>query len=81
MKYDAFALPTTPTTAPEFGSVTDSETFLQTVSHTGPFDATGHPALSVPYGEIDNCPVGFQIVTDHHDEATALGLDAALESE
>lgn len=80
-KYDALALPTTPTTAPEFGSVTDDEAFLRTVSHTGPFDATGHPALSVPYGEVDDCPIGFQIVTAHHDEATALGLGAALESE
>lgn len=78
-KYDALALPTTPTTAPEFGSVTDDEAFLRTISHTAPFDATGHPALSVPYGEVDGRPVGFQIVTARNDEATALGLGSALE--
>lgn len=78
-KCDALALPTTPTTAPEFDSVTDNEGFLRTVSHTAPFDATGHPALSVPHGDIDGRPVGLQIVTARHGEATALGLGAVLE--
>lgn len=78
-EYDALALPTTPTTAPTFGSVTDDESFLRTVSHTAPFNATGHPALSVPCGDVDGHPVGLQIVTTRHDEATALGLGAVVE--
>jgi len=78
-EYDGLVLPTTPTTAPQFGAVTDREDFVRTFSLTGPFNFTGHPALSVPCGEVDGRPVGYQIVTDRHDEATALTLGAAVE--
>lgn len=77
--YDALALPTTPTTAPDFGSVTDSAAFVRTISHTAPFNFTGHPALSVPCGTVEGRPVGCQFVTARHDEATALALGAAVE--
>jgi aspartyl-tRNA(Asn)/glutamyl-tRNA(Gln) amidotransferase subunit A len=76
---DALVLPTTPTTAPDFGTVTDDDSFVRTISHTGPFNLTGHPALSVPRGAVDGRPVGCQIVADRHHESTALGLGAVLE--
>jgi aspartyl-tRNA(Asn)/glutamyl-tRNA(Gln) amidotransferase subunit A len=76
---DALVLPTTPTTAPDFGTVTDDESFVRTISHTAPFNFTGHPALSVPCGTVDGRPVGCQIVADRHGESTALGLGAVLE--
>jgi aspartyl-tRNA(Asn)/glutamyl-tRNA(Gln) amidotransferase subunit A len=79
-EYDALVLPTTPTTAPDFGTVTDDASFVRTVSHTLPFNLTGHPALSVPCGTADGRPVGCQVVTDRHDEATALALGAVVES-
>lgn len=78
--YDGLVLPTTPQTAPSFGTITDQEGFVRTFRLTGPFNFTGHPALSVPCGEVDGRPVGFQIVTDRHDEATALSLGAAVEN-
>ncbi|WP_191967088.1 MULTISPECIES: amidase [Haloferax] len=77
--YDALVLPTTPTTAPSFGTVTDQEAFVRTISHTAPFNLTGNPALSVPCGTADGRPVGCQFVTARHDESTALALGSAVE--
>ena len=76
-EYDALVTPTTPTTAPEYGSVQTDADLLDTIALTSPFNLTGHPALSVPCegGE----PVGCQIVTDHFEEATAVTLGRALE--
>jgi aspartyl-tRNA(Asn)/glutamyl-tRNA(Gln) amidotransferase subunit A len=76
---DALVLPTTPTTAPDFGTVTDDEAFVRTISHTAPFNFTGNPALSVPCGTVDGRPVGCQFVADRGDESTALALGAVVE--
>ena len=75
-EYDALVTPTTPTTAPEFGSVETDADLLDTIALTSPFNLTGHPALSVPCeGEQ---PVGCQIVTNHFEEATAVALGQAI---
>jgi aspartyl-tRNA(Asn)/glutamyl-tRNA(Gln) amidotransferase subunit A len=79
-EYDALLTPTTPITASEYGAVTDPEDLVETIVNTGPFDLTGHPALSVPYGTVDGRPVGAQVVTDRHDEPTAVAVGAALEA-
>ncbi len=79
-EYDALILPTTATTAPEFGSVETDADLLDTIALTSPFNLTGHPALSVPCrSESGDNPVGCQIVTDQFDEATAVTLGQALE--
>ncbi|MFB6172387.1 MAG: amidase [Haloarculaceae archaeon] len=78
-EYDALVTPTTPTTALPFGAVETQEDLIQTLANTGPFDLTGHPALSVPCGEVSGRPVGFQVVTDYHDEATAVAIGRAVE--
>ena len=47
---------------------------------TVPFDLTGSPALSVPFGLSDGgLPIGVQIVGRHFEEATILRVGAALE--
>ena len=47
---------------------------------TVPFDLTGSPALSVPFGMSDGgLPIGVQIVGRHFEEATILRVGAALE--
>ena len=47
---------------------------------TVPFDLTGSPALSVPFGLSDGgLPIGVQIVGRHFEEATILRAGAALE--
>jgi aspartyl-tRNA(Asn)/glutamyl-tRNA(Gln) amidotransferase subunit A len=76
--YDALVLPTTPTTAPEYGAVETDADLLETLACTSPFNLTGHPALSVPCGDGGD-PVGCQLVTDWFDEATAVALGRALE--
>ena len=39
---------------------------------TAVFDATGHPALSVPCGMSNGLPVGMMLVGRHFDDATVL---------
>ncbi|UIO99567.1 Asp-tRNA(Asn)/Glu-tRNA(Gln) amidotransferase subunit GatA [Halobaculum sp. CBA1158] len=78
---DALALPTTRTTAPDFGQVTTTEDVMDTIAHTGPFNLAGTPALSVPAGAVDGRPVGLQLVADWFDEPTLARLGASLESE
>jgi len=49
--------------------------------NTSPWDYTGSPALSVPFGWTgDGMPIGVQLVGRHFDEATVLKLGAALET-
>ncbi|TYL37648.1 Asp-tRNA(Asn)/Glu-tRNA(Gln) amidotransferase GatCAB subunit A [Natronococcus pandeyae] len=82
---DALVTPTTPMAAPPFGSVEGMDGLLRTIANTAPFNLTGTPAVSVPCGETAETnadepkPVGLQVVTDWHDEATALQIARAVE--
>ncbi|MFB6170130.1 MAG: amidase [Haloarculaceae archaeon] len=76
--HDALVLPTTPMTAPGFGEVGDAE-LTRTIAHTAPFNLTGHPAISVPCGEADGAPVGFQAVAGWDDERVVARVGAAVE--
>ncbi len=80
-EYDALVTPTTPMTAPEFGTVTTNEDFARTVATAVPFNLSGHPALSVPAGTADGAPVGVQFVGDRRDEATLVALGETLEGQ
>lgn len=46
------------------------EGLLDTIANTAPFNLTGHPALSVPAGELDGLPVGLQFVGPRFAEAS-----------
>jgi aspartyl-tRNA(Asn)/glutamyl-tRNA(Gln) amidotransferase subunit A len=48
---------------------------------TAPFNATGLPAVSIPFGAADGLPVGVQIAGRPYDDALALGVAAVLEEE
>lgn len=86
---DALVTPTTPTTAPAFGEVRGMDGLLRTMANTAPFNLTGSPAVSVPCGRTgvsdgtddrSGSPIGFQVVADWHDEATALRVARTVES-
>jgi Asp-tRNA(Asn)/Glu-tRNA(Gln) amidotransferase A subunit family amidase len=77
--YDALVTPTTPMTAPTFGSVTTDADFARTVADTAPFNLSGHPALSVP-ADTESDPVGVQFVGARDDERTLVALGRALET-
>ncbi len=53
----------------------------QVVRTTAPFDLTGSPALSVPFGwSRERLPIGVQVVGRHFDEPTVLRVGLALEA-
>ncbi|MDE2821962.1 MAG: amidase family protein, partial [Chloroflexota bacterium] len=84
--YDLLLLPTSTTTAFEHDSAfidIDGESVhgRNSLRITVPFDLTGSPAISVPFGwSGDGLPIGAHLVGRHFDEATVLHAAAALEA-
>ncbi|MGJ8618628.1 MAG: amidase family protein, partial [Sulfitobacter sp.] len=72
-------LPTVATPAPRFAHFDASET-IWTEMRTIPFNLSGHPAISVPVGEIDTLPMGLQIVGRKKDDATVLRVASVFEA-
>ena len=83
---DVLLLPTTPITAPIVAERTvhwrsDAEPVDGAlVRLTAPFNLTGVPALSVPYGEVSGLPVGLQLVGRWNDEARVLAVGRLIEA-
>ena len=81
-KVDLILSPVSPTVAFEFGSKkTPLEMYLSDVYTIG-VNLAGLPAISLPVDEVDNLPVGLQLIGDHFDEQTvfdgAMSLERAL---
>ena len=53
---------------------------LRSVAQTYVFNLSGHPAASLPIGQVGGTPVGLQIVARRHDDARLLSAAAAWES-
>lgn len=83
--YDLLLCPTTPLPAHPHDSAKldiDGQEVVgrNALRATIPFDLTGSPAVSVPFGRSsDGLPIGVQIVGRHLDEATVLRAAAVLE--
>ncbi len=52
---------------------------VDNVANTGPFDLTGHPALSINAGFVEGLPVGMMIVGRHFDDVTVLKVGHVFE--
>jgi len=82
---DLLLLPTTPITAPVIGDRTvrwrsgEEPVDGALVRLTAPFNLTGLPALSVPFGRAAGLPVGVQVVVQWMDEARLLAVGRLIE--
>lgn len=75
---DALILPTVMSPAPPISTVADG-TAAWTPMRTIPFNATGHPAVSVPMTRAEGLPLGLQFVGRRGDDWAILALAAAFE--
>jgi amidase len=81
---DVLILPTLPITAsplPTSGVPREESIARSTemIVNTAPFDISGHPATSVPAGQVDGLPAGLMIVGRHFDDALCLRVARACE--
>lgn len=83
-RYDVLLVPTVPATARPLPSHQASlETIVdlafENIDNTCPFNLTHHPALTVPCGVADGCPIGMMLITRPFAEATLYAAAAAYE--
>ena len=74
-QYDLLLMPTLPmkaTPLPKRGAPIEEIVArgFEMLPNTAPFDATGHPAMSIPCGMSKGLPVGMMLIGKHFDEAT-----------
>lgn len=83
-QYDLLLMPTLPIKAtPLPPADAPRELYIQRafemLANTCPFDATGHPAMSLPCAMSDGLPVGLMLVAKHWNESTIYRAAAAFE--
>jgi amidase len=81
-EYDLLAMPTAVTKPPEHQPERDQYDRLREsdiVHNATPFNRTGHPAVSVPAGEVDGLPTGLMLVGPRFEDARVLNAAHALE--
>ena len=76
-EHDLLLMPTVPAKArPLPGADASPETVInlafENIDNTCPFNLTHHPALTVPCGIVDGCPVGMMLVAKPFAESDAL---------
>jgi aspartyl-tRNA(Asn)/glutamyl-tRNA(Gln) amidotransferase subunit A len=84
---DILLLPATPITAPVIGERTvawrsgEEPVDGALVRLTAPFNLTGLPALSVPFGAAAGLPIGVQVAGQWNDEARVLAVGRLIEED
>jgi amidase len=81
---DVLAMPTIPFTATKIPAADaplgiSIDLALNMQANTCPFDASGHPAFTIPCGRKDGLPIGLMLVGRHFEEATLIRLASAIE--
>lgn len=84
-RYDLLLMPTLPMVAtplPDANAPVDEviQRGFEILPNTAPFDATHHPAMSVPCGMVDGLPVGMMLVGRMFEEETIYRAAAAFEA-
>ena len=82
--HDLLLLPTTvmkatPIPAPGASPQEITRRSWEGTRNTCPFNATGHPAISIPCGMEDGRPIGLMLVGKHWDESTIYRASQAFE--
>ena len=82
--FDLLLMPTLPlraTPLPDAGAPVEAilGRAFEMLGNTCGFDATGHPAMSIPCGLHDGLPIGLQLVARHFDEAQIYRAAQAFE--
>ena len=83
--YDLLLMPTTPMAAtplpaPDASPAERARRAGEMLANTGPFNVTGHPAITLPCGATDDGrPVGMMLVGRHFDEITLYRVAYAFE--
>jgi amidase len=83
-QHDLLLMPTVPLKAtPLPPADAPRELYIQRafemLANTAPFDATGHPAMSIPCGMSDGLPTGLMMIGRHYGESTIYRAAAAFE--
>jgi amidase len=83
-RYDVLVMPTTPMRAapippPDAPREEVIARAFEAVNNCTPFDASGHPACSVPAGLVNELPVGMMIIGKRYDDATVLRVAHTFE--
>src|SRR5438128_405281 len=82
--YDLLLMPTlpmkaTPIPPPDAPRELYIQRAFEMVPNTAPFNATGHPAMSLPCGMSQGLPVGLMLIGKYYDEPTIYRAAAAFE--
>lgn len=82
--HDLLLMPTlpmkaTPLPPPDASRELYIQRAFEMIANTCPFDATGHPAMTVPCGRVDGLPVGLMLIGKHWDEPTIYRAAHAFE--
>ena len=83
-KYDLLLMPTlpmkaTPLPPPDAPRALYLQRAFEMIANTAPFDATGHPAMTLPCGQSDGLPIGLMLIGKHFEESTIYRAAAAFE--
>jgi len=84
-EYDLLLMPTLPITAqpippPDAPLALTMQRAFEMLANVCPFDASGHPAMTVPVGLSDGLPVGMMLIGKHYDESTIYRAASSFEA-